>query len=80
VKIGSVPDLCGDLTREGGGGGGGGDADDSEEEDSFDSSGPPVAGKLARTGGLMRSGGLSAAMSVPDLTMLHMHHGGNLGD
>ena len=64
VKVGSTPDL-GALT----GGSLGGD-EEEEEEDSFDSEGAPPPGSLARTTGLRRDGGLTAAMSVPDLTMM----------
>lgn len=63
VKVGSTPDLgaLGDM---------GGDDEEEEEEDSFDSEGAPPPGTLARTTGLRRTGGLTAAMSVPDLTMM----------
>ena len=36
----------------------------------FDSDPAPPPGALARTGGLRRDGGLTAAMSVPDLSRL----------
>ena len=64
VKVGSTPDL-GALA-----GGSLGGEEEEEEEDSFDSEGLPPPGSLARTAGLRRDGGLTAAMSVPDLTVL----------
>ena len=76
VKVGSTPDLgaMDDL---------GADLDgpkrlqdvDENGEDSFDSEGAPPPGTLARTAGLRRTGGLTAAMSVPDLTRMNVGDG-----
>lgn len=66
VKVGSTPDLGALVGR----GEDDEDDDDEEEEDSFESEGAPPPGALARTAGLRRTGGLTAAMSVPDLTMM----------
>lgn len=67
VKVGSTPDLSAlaDMKREMEEA-----IDEEEEEDSFDSEGAPKPGQLARTAGLRRTGGLTSAMSVPDMSML----------
>lgn len=72
VKVGSTPDLGAmDLLGEDDGPTQAGPEGLSDvEEDSFDSDPPPPPGALARTAGLRRDGGLSAAMSVPDLSRL----------
>ena len=76
VKVGSTPDLgaMDDL---------GADLDgpkrlqnvDENGEGSLDSEGAPPPGTLARTAGLVRTGGLTAAMSVPDLTRMNVGDG-----
>ena len=72
VKVGSTPDLGAlDLLGDDEGPTQAGPETLSDvEEDSFDSDPAPPPGALARTGGLRRDGGLTAAMSVPDLSRL----------
>ena len=72
VKVGSTPDLGAlDLLGDDEGPTQAGPETLSDvEEDSFDSDPAPPPGALARTAGLRRDGGLTAAMSVPDLSRL----------
>ena len=72
VKVGSTPDLGAlDLLGDDEGPAQAGPETLSDvEEDSFDSDQAPPPGALARTAGLRRDGGLTAAMSVPDLSRL----------